>query len=774
MSKSVARWFIWVILLAAARPVAAGRTEFFAMRDGQRLTGAEVCFFKGGDYDNVLAGFLTSQDVRCLPADDIIQMPSSNWNVYLTHEDGFVSAAPTFQTAGGNQSAAQVAAYRAIHLEMFAAATLDFERVLPTLRPGESVAVYLHNEGTGVFSSLRPLLTGHSRMLVPGGVTVVPLVVHDRMPRAAGHAIRPRAGETIVLEPIRREPGVIGTIKVVATSDIMQHLNSIEVPGPRLVLTRSDSHLVEPLLEPRPGAGAHRSLFVFGSVPPGKYTVESRTPTWSVNPLEIVVERSDEAVVAKEVKVWPTTPIEVVWSIDDRVIDSFASSCTEPVAAQRSVVPIVRVESCAGPGHSDCEPISEVPVPTHPPFAGVSRTSTRNPERIHRIVVAVPGDEMQVQLNVTPYVVNELIVDFAYAAVSGRVTSNGEGIRAKVFFKTGSGVSDALGRYSAIVDGDPGRGLITVTPCDAGESYLFQPDTEVMSGSMFDIELPDESIEVRVENPAGQPIAKARVVGTRLAGSRNPLNLEPDEDYFEFPTQTTDDSGFTELKFMSPDHKVKVCAHAEEYKSQCAQGIAAGASVTLTLPRKTVKRSGRIVSSEPLRGARLYWVDPGGAVTEVLNPASDGTFTCEIEHAREEYCVLVAAQMPLYVFRPSEHEYSTMVFELPPAQIIDMSVSLDAGATTDGGWMGMRVGSFQVPQEAFGIHQQRNGQQVEVRKDAPATVSRVALTGPIELLLLPRPLPKGTPNGVDWFIYPLTAPTVYRVAVTPGNPVVFR
>src|SRR5687768_15373025 len=70
------------LMTACLALTAQARTEYFTTFEGQRLSGSEVCFFQA-ESDGVFSRrYFASPDVRCLPADDVIDLPTGTWNYF--------------------------------------------------------------------------------------------------------------------------------------------------------------------------------------------------------------------------------------------------------------------------------------------------------------------------------------------------------------------------------------------------------------------------------------------------------------------------------------------------------------------------------------------------------------------------------------------------------------------------------------------------------------------------------------------------------------------
>src|SRR5687767_12541009 len=89
----------------------AFRAEFIAFRDSERLAGAEVCFLQG-DPDNQLTSYFSGSEMRCLPADKVLELPVGSWHFFGRHRDGFVTDWPGFITVPR-----EVEGYKAIKMD---------------------------------------------------------------------------------------------------------------------------------------------------------------------------------------------------------------------------------------------------------------------------------------------------------------------------------------------------------------------------------------------------------------------------------------------------------------------------------------------------------------------------------------------------------------------------------------------------------------------------------------------------------------------------------
>src|ERR1700741_764741 len=115
------------------------------MRGDERLIGADVCFYKGVRSENPMVALASTDDIRCVSADAIIDVPSGMWNYYLIEKNaGYVSAYPDILIAEG----ASPRSFRQAVSHMRRAAVLDVTELKASLVPGQFVAMYISNTTT--------------------------------------------------------------------------------------------------------------------------------------------------------------------------------------------------------------------------------------------------------------------------------------------------------------------------------------------------------------------------------------------------------------------------------------------------------------------------------------------------------------------------------------------------------------------------------------------------------------------------------------------------
>ncbi|MEA2463970.1 MAG: hypothetical protein QOJ98_1717 [Acidobacteriota bacterium] len=172
---------------------AMARIEFLATVNGQRLAGSQVCFSSAGEESRYFSKFMgDGTDVLCLSADDVIDMPAGSWNYFAYHDSGYVSAHPghiTVTAVSDHYSSAEV--------ELVPAGVLDLSKVVAALPASDELVVYFpNNDQPRSPSAVRRLVPGSTRMFVPAGAQVLPLVIRSGLPVLTGEPVVVGRGET--------------------------------------------------------------------------------------------------------------------------------------------------------------------------------------------------------------------------------------------------------------------------------------------------------------------------------------------------------------------------------------------------------------------------------------------------------------------------------------------------------------------------------------------------------------------------------------------------
>lgn len=89
-----------MLTLLVALPAVAYRREYAVTLGGQRKAGSEICFYRGVRGD-LFSLFFSPTDVRCLPADAILDFPPGLIHVFARHKDGYASVQRDYSVYDG-------------------------------------------------------------------------------------------------------------------------------------------------------------------------------------------------------------------------------------------------------------------------------------------------------------------------------------------------------------------------------------------------------------------------------------------------------------------------------------------------------------------------------------------------------------------------------------------------------------------------------------------------------------------------------------------------
>src|SRR5437763_5820750 len=86
--------FSLAFICVTAPCAVADHVNFIATVGGERLKGAEVCFFRALKSENPVVLFGQDDRVVCLAADTEHEMRPGAWAFYVAHPSGYVTAYP--------------------------------------------------------------------------------------------------------------------------------------------------------------------------------------------------------------------------------------------------------------------------------------------------------------------------------------------------------------------------------------------------------------------------------------------------------------------------------------------------------------------------------------------------------------------------------------------------------------------------------------------------------------------------------------------------------
>ena len=160
---------VLLFLLAPALHAGQVRMEFIARAGGERVAGAEICFFKAGYGPGPVEKFAGGEDFSCLPADQVIEMPAGRWAFVARHQGKkLMSTNPAILTVRSPGPPDDL--FHQSMEDMVKAGVLDLSRVNGALRPDDRLALYISNQGIPYFPLIIPIPRGADSVLAPPGM----------------------------------------------------------------------------------------------------------------------------------------------------------------------------------------------------------------------------------------------------------------------------------------------------------------------------------------------------------------------------------------------------------------------------------------------------------------------------------------------------------------------------------------------------------------------------------------------------------------------------
>ena len=645
------------LLTASELAAAEARVEFIARANGQRVSGAEVCFSRAGYGPSPIEKFAASEDFRCLPADQVIAMTPGRWLFTIRHrERKLIAAGPA--TLNVPAPGPPVDVFHQFAADLTEAGLLDLSSADAALRPDERLALYISNDNVSQLPVILPIPRGERAVLAPAGTTLQLLLMQHSRVLNVGEPFSVASGVSAAVPPFRRTAADdCGAVKTEAS-------------------------------KPDPVAAR-------------LFACEGLQPAQSPN------------------------------TVDRRRCKAIAEPASLDARERRAV------------------------------FHGVKSGS-------YLVSVHEPGFPTKFAIaTLTTGKETKSLVTFDSFNVLGRVTLDGEPLKARLDFATGTVVSGADGFYVGSLKGKPWKRQVKAIRCSDGEYVgTHVAATPIEAGVPQNIDLRSNHLRISVvDSETGQPIAKSFVdVSAREADGSNPLT----------ETLTTTDGNAT-LRYVPTNAALIVCAGADHYQHTCNEPFLFGdeheRSVQVRLQPKPY--SGRLRTDHQLPwGGLVLFVRPDGSVSEESTLRADGTFDFRAPHVTPEY-IVVSADVPLFVQPLGETPADTMdiVPSALPPRTIEISIAPES-AKADA-LIALFLDGRYIPQRALQLHQGMRGMQFMLIGRGPLRVPDLAAReirvglGPSVADFPPKTLVP------DWFLRPEYASRMIAKGVDASNRVVF-
>lgn len=760
----------------------AQHVSFVATAGDAPLAGAEVCFFRGVKSENPVVLFGQDDRVRCLSADVEHEMRPGTWNFYVQHSSGYVTAYPNVMFVEG-----RAPLQRAVSMPMRKAGILDFDAVVGELDAGEHFVVYISNVTTETaLPAIRPLPHGQTRMFVPAGERVLPLIVnHGRLIRV-GEVQTVDADKVVAVRPLAKPKhntvDVVSWIKVDYT--IFERVRDKAALSPfDVVLTTQEGATLRPLLPLRHSTANELSLQVFKNVPLGRHKITLRGETWEAATLSIAATADSPVAMTEEpIRAAPAGKATLRWRLTEAAASLLAPrpSCSDdkvpttskaqatlavlscPSVSQQTPVEVIEIASCHEvtkwvlPSDEDRGVAIARGLPARVYVAALQLPHVRP---VLKTIYAAPGENAT--YDIEPQI----------GSIFGQVTRGGMPVHAEIVFSTGSTVSDsATGDYTALLTESPGGDLIVVRPCDGTSAIKHEPKLTIPLNARYDIALENTVVNVTVREARG---------GAPLAGATIFFQVfdEKKEDMIHFsgasrPTSKDGHASFESLPAAAP---IVICAQKRGYADQCSKRFTLQKDEQRETEIKLepqVAFEGKIKGPSNFAGTMVFWFDQAGGVTEAALVAPDGTFTYHNVHAATEAAVVVSASNPLHLFpgaaqgdRPLE-----FVFGAEPVRTFSVDASTSGRDTA---YIGLWIGGYPIPTEILDRHQSFRHLRNMILRGEPIVIADVAQTAPIEVTLGPDPRTTAKNMLANWFETPTFVAGLPKKALGNANRITF-
>jgi hypothetical protein len=753
-----------VLLLAfacvAAYDAGAARFEFKALRNGERIAGAEVCFYPVGPPSSPITRALSSE-MRCLSADHVIDVPKGDWFYYLRHESGWATVTPVELN---NPGAPEREFFQSEEV-MVPATSVDISTLRQRLGPQERLAMYVSNSGRSTLPMFIPVALDRDTVLVPKQIPVLFLRLHraqivdttrpfvaddeaNNAPTFASTSEKSRVLTWVEYDESDRQPGA--------------HWNAL--PAPSIFLETGEGNIA-PAIALGARNGTDGALVLFNDVPAGPATIRLGGAFWRQDLASLRVLPGQLNMPARGLRTGPAGAIDVAW----RVAGSPARldpNCDPRVAPEPPTLG-VRLLTCKGLQPTlqadEVDMASCRPLFTREPLDAMERTARFEgvPAGTYIVEVIEPAFVPRVQIVVAEKAQTirlDLVIDTF--EIFGRITFNGKPLRSRLAFATGAATSDDAGQYYASLSSDPRDLPVLVLDCDTGQTiHTAVPSSPLDRGRPFDITIESNVLKVRViDKGTDAPISGGVVQVIALT--------DDDAGHFLTGAPRTDADGLSLLRNAPDNRPIVVCALAEGYARSCSEALQVrpGEQRAVSVQLESTSRRSRILAPRQFNHARAYFVHPDLGVLEWAPVKPEGHFEFRHRHQDPTYLVVVSDQ-PLLVLPVGENVPDVIPWPLKPARDVEVSMSEKRSATD--ATIGLFVGGRYVPQVVMGLHQSLRGLQTEIYGRGPLLIPAILETGPIVLMLGPPPgePPPHVPKGVDVFTHPAFSAGLPRALV---------
>lgn len=752
-----------VSLIGFASSAHAYRAEIFAMHEGKRVAGAEVCLFRGASgIADPFATFLQTDEVTCLPADQVIDIPPGLWHVFARDPRGLISTHPTIFMYDGPPIPEKY--YKAVDADMYPAAVLDFPD-RGRLDPGHFIAVYYPHSNEFSRPAFQPLQRGTTSMLVRANVPVLPMVVRKGEPVLIGTPLTAKAGERIAYRfETQRDRRHLVTWLFRPKEIPYEHIEGIREP-PKVEFVSEGGAKHEPLFAPGRADLSELAVQIF-RIPAGGGQIRLYGRYWQRQNIEIPDSGKALQNSGRGLPLEPAGAIRASWTIPDGAQSGGSAQCGVSPMKPAITATVHHCPEGQTSVNDDClavarnsteadENTGTLDLVSVPPGNYLMTTS------LSSLVTVDLGPPAAVPVLVTAGRDTHAVTTFPFRSISGRVTRRGKPIQGIIEFSDGATSINSDGRYQIFLARDQPPGLVKVTQCEPRLMFMTITREKVELGGKADFDIPDNELMVRVVDAQSKQVLRdAQVRYIAFKGNQSP------EAYgVSFP-EVTDAAGNASFHSLPTAVWLQVCSEKAGYAPGCTEKLRVedrGRELILSLSPS--RRLGRLVASPIPRYAQLIWTTASGDVTEEVNVDTQGNFSFNQSHGPNEHLILVSQDQPLYVLPSTPVSDSDLVVTVPGVTTRDVLVRYSSDSE---GVVQLRIAGVLIPSEVLVTHQNLRLLGWTLSSRAPLRVPQIANVGSLEVSVVPENVFKQDPAR-----FPELARGFSFKVVPPGNEVLF-
>ncbi|MCA1732032.1 MAG: hypothetical protein LC732_00335 [Acidobacteria bacterium] len=696
---------ILLVLLLLASPSDAAQIRATAERDGEAVPAAEICAYAAAPGDPFLA--LAGSKISCYDPREPIEMPDGAFAL-VARAPGLISAQQPFVSpaSGPEEEIAE------LRLPLVAAAPLD----LSSAELGETrrIALIL-DETAGRGSRVMPLPRG-STASIPTGVSLVPLLLEGEGDAtkilAVGGVVRAETGERVVAD-WSASGGTSVLVRFASDSEEETDLAVLSRIEPPVVRIRDAAGVVHaPLIAAGDPSHLFDAVFPFRGVGPGAAVIRLEGPRWVAKEVPIVIPESGRVLTPEPIAVEPGARLTLLLDATlplPKTVPTCDAADSEPTDSQlvllscpgeiaESMLAPMLVRRCREVASRDAASPEPDAFEGLAPGSYLLATSRGTSVANMQLVRLVAGEDAEVDMK------------FADRYVAGRVTKSGEPVQATVRFRTGSGVSDpATGEYFALLTSSPRSAAVDVIGCDDSFVYVHTPEREIPLGPGYDLEIPDNRLDVEVvDTVTGAAVSEAMVVAAIVADeSGSPTRAQ-------IPADVTED-GYS-IPNLEDEVFVRACGSKAGYRQGCSEVIRIERkSQSVRLELRALDRKGRVVGGGY---QQIFWVRPDGTILESARIDEKGEFT--FAGAEGEHHLVLIGTSPMWVTPPPRlSEQGELELTAPGSAGRAVQVALAEANPARNAVVLLRVNDLPVPLNVLGLHQRMRGQSWLIADRAP-------------------------------------------------------